>query len=283
MAQGVRVGAENWDGILFEIPNRRDKIMITISGSDGGMEHPAKLARFLADSGVPALALGLFRTRHTGKSLDRVPVDRIGDVIAWLQKRGYQKIGIEGVSKGAEYALAAAIEYPQLSCVIIKTPSWYYSEGLCRKRPAGHCCWTLHGQDLEYTPYAQRKFNAVKLICQAGEYNLLPINTTKQVDLLSVIPIERVHAPILMLSTKADTIWPSEESCQKLCERLKAHDFPYPYQHTSFEKMSHMMLENCGKAIRWFFKSEKQFPEICAQERKVMGQLCLNWIEQVWQ
>ena len=282
MAQGIRVGAENWDGVLFEVPNRRNKIMIAMSGSDGGLEHPTKLARFLADAGVPALALALFRTRHTGKSLDRVPVDRIGDVIAWLQKRGYQKIGIEGVSKGAEYALAAAIEYPQLSCVILKTPSWYYSEGLCRNQPAGHCCWTLHGQELAYTPYAQRKFNALKLICQAGEYNLLPINTGKQINPQSIIPIERIHAPVLMFSTKADTIWPSAESCQKLCERLKSHNFPYLYQHICFEKMSHMMLENCGKEIRWFIKSEKQFPDICAQERKIMGQVCLDWIGQVW-
>ncbi len=43
-----------------------------------------------------------------------------------------------------------------------------------------------------------------------------------------------------------------------------------------------MMLENCGKSIQWFIKSEKQFPEECARERVVMGQECINWIEKVW-
>lgn len=32
--------------------------------------------------------------------------------------------------KGSEYAAAAAVEFHDLSCVILKIPSWFYSEGM---------------------------------------------------------------------------------------------------------------------------------------------------------
>ncbi len=86
----------------------------------------------------------------------------------------------------------------------------------------------------------------------------------------------------MMFSTEVDTIWPSKESCEKMEERLNANQFAYPHKHICFEYMSHMILENCGKAIEYFMKSEKQFPEECAKERVVMGQECIKWIEEVW-
>ncbi len=51
------------------------------------------------------------------------------------------------------------------------------------------------------------------MIWQAKEYNILPVNTGKNVLSESIIPVEKIQAPILMLSTRVDTIWPSAESC----------------------------------------------------------------------
>lgn len=65
-------------------------------------------------------------------------------------------------------------------------------------------------------------------------------------------------------------------------ERLNACGFAYPHKHICFEHMSHMMLENCGAGIKYFIKSEKQFPEECAKERVVMGAECVRRIEEVW-
>ena len=216
----LKIEQPTWDGILYEVHGRKDKVMIVMSGSDGGLEHAGKLAKYLADHGIPALALALFRTKHTGKSLDRIPVERIGSAMAWLKKRGYQKIGIEGVSKGAEYALAAAIHYPEIGCVIVKTPSWFYSEGLVNGQPAGHSCWTWKGKELPYTAYTQRKYKTLKLFREAGEFNLLALNRGKKIFPESVIPVEKIQAPILMMSTKVDTVWDSAEICAKEREQM---------------------------------------------------------------
>lgn len=282
MAETVKISEKNWDGILYKAAERADKVMIVMSGSEGGLEHAGKMARFLQDNGIPALALGYFKTKHTGKYLNRIPVEIIGEAIEWLKKQGYHKIGIEGASKGAEYAFAAAIQYPELSCVIVKTPSWFYSEGLVKGQPSGDCCWSFQGKSLPYTPYRIRHFQMMKMLWEAREYNLLKINTGKEVVKESVIPVEKIKAPILMFSTARDTIWPSVKSCEKICDRLKKAHFSYPYQHVSFEHMSHMMLEYCGKEIRYFIKSEKEDPVGCEKERDIMGKECVEWINHIW-
>ena len=270
------------DGVLFPVTGRKDKVVITLSGSEGGLEHAQKLAKYLQEHGIPALALGYFKTKHSVKSLNKIELENIKAAIEWLKNLGYEKIGIEGCSKGAEYAAAAAIAFHELSFVILKIPSWFYGEGMNGTVPSGTGSWSYEGKELPFTPYKTRKLPVMKEMMKHKEYNILAINTGKEINPASIIPIEKIEAPILMFSTKVDTIWPSKESCEKMEERLNSNHFPYPHKHICFEHMSHMMLENCGSGIKWFIRSEKQFPEECARERVIMGQECIKWIEEVW-
>lgn len=153
-----------WDGVLYPVEGRKDKIMIVMSGSEGGLEHAGKMAHFLQDNGIPALALGYFKTKHTGKNLVQVPLEIVQSAISYLTGIGYEKIGISGASKGAEYALAAAIAFPALSCVIVKTPSWFYSEGMKNGKPSGTSCWSYQGRELPFTPYKTRQFHMLKML-----------------------------------------------------------------------------------------------------------------------
>lgn len=278
----IKVTLHKADGVLYPVAGRKDKVVITMSGSEGGLEHAGKLAKYLQDNGIPALAFGYFKTKHSVKSLNKIELENIKAAIEWLKKQGYEKIGIEGCSKGAEYAAAAAIAYPELSCVILKIPSWFYSEGMDKTVPSGASSWTYEGKELPYTPYKTRKLPVMKEMTKNKEYNILAINTGKKINPDSIIPIEKIQAPVLMFSTEVDTIWPSKESCEKMEERLNASNFSYPHKHICFEHMSHMMLEYCGKGIKYFIKSEKEFPEECARERVIMGQECIKWIEEVW-
>ena len=278
----VKKALHKADCVLYPVAGRKDKVVITMSGSEGGLEHAGKLAKFLQDNGIPAMALGYFKTKHSAKALNKIELENIKAAIDWLKELGYEKIGIEGCSKGAEYAAAAAIEFQELSCVILKIPSWFYGEGMSGTKPSGASSWSYQGKELPFTPYKTRKLPVVQEMLKNKEYNILAINTGKKVVPESIIPIEKIKAPILMFSTEVDTIWPSKESCEKMEERLNANNFPYPHKHICFEHMSHMMLENCGTGIKYFIKSEKQYPEECAKERVVMGQECVKWIEEVW-
>lgn len=208
----INIHQQDWDGILYPIEGRKDKVMIVMSGSEGGLEHAGKVAHYLQDNGIPALALGYFKTKNTRKGLDRIPLEIIQKVILYLKQEKYERIGIEGASKGAEYALAAAIEFPKISCVIVKTPSWFYSEGMIGSKPSGTSCWSYKGKELPFTPYKTRKFSMLKMMWKSKEYNILEVNTGKEVLEESVIPVEKIQAPILIQSVARDTIWPSKES-----------------------------------------------------------------------
>ena len=280
--KGYEVHEKFWDGAMYPVSKEKNKVVITMSGSEGGLKHAEMLAHFLQDNKIPALALGLFKTKSSQRNLVRIPLERIYDAIIWLQRNNYKNIAVEGVSKGAEYALAAALAFPELSCVIVKTPSWFYSEGIISNRPSGTSCWSYLGKELPFTPYKTRKFGMAKMLWKAKEFNILKVNTGKTVVPESIIPIEKIKAPILMFSTSVDTIWPSKESCEKLEDRLNKKNFSYPHRHVCFDHMSHMMMEYCDPQIRWFMKSERQYPEECAKERKEMGNICVDWIKNIW-
>lgn len=149
-------------------------------------------------------------------------------------------------------------------------------------QPSGHSCWQKNGKEIPFTPYKTRKFNIMKEMKKADKYNLLSINSDKKTVSESVISIEKANGPILIFSTKADNVWPSAESGEKLIERLKANNFQYPFKHICFERMCHIMMENANGMTKLISKSEKKYPAECAEERKSMEKETLNWIENVW-
>jgi hypothetical protein len=84
-----------------------------------------------------------------------------------------------------------------------------------RTTPSRTCCWSYQGKELPFTPYKTRKLPVMKEMMKHKEYNILAINTGKNVNPASIIPIKKIEAPILMFSTEVDTIWPSNENCEK--------------------------------------------------------------------
>ena len=116
----ANVQTDGFEGVLYLGNGRKDKVLIVMSGSNGGMKLTRQAARFYHENGFPALAIALFKTRQTPKDLSRVPVEYVENAIAWLKKQGYERIGVDGMSKGSEMALVAASMVPELSCVIAR-------------------------------------------------------------------------------------------------------------------------------------------------------------------
>ena len=280
------VQAEGFESILYPGDGGRDRVMIVMSGSNGGMALTKQEARFYHDNGIPALALALFRTKQTPKALTRVPVEYVERAIGWLKAQGYAKIGIDGTSKGSEMALVAASMFAQLSCVIVRVPSHFVSEGLSgsgkNKAPSGTSCWSWHGQELPYAPYRSRTFNILKMFLREKEMHIITFNRDKDVRPETIIPIERIKAPILMLSSKHDEVWPSFESATLMEERLTQAGYPWPHRHVAYEHMSHAALTKLPWIYKMAFRSERQHPEACRQDREAMRKALLNWVNQTW-
>ncbi len=277
------VSEEGFEAILYPGNGQKDKIMIVMSGSDGGMALSKQEAQFYHKNGIPALALGLFKTKQTPKELSRVPVEYVERAVAWLKKHGYKKIGIDGTSKGSEMALIAASMFSDISCVILRVPSHFISEGLSGngkdKAPSGTSCWSYRGKELPYAPYRSRTFNILKMFMQEKEMHIITFNRDKEVKPETLIPIEKIQAPVLMLSSKHDEVWPSFESAAYMEKKLTEIHFPYNHKHIAYEHISHALLTRLPLIYRYAFKSERQHPKECAKDREALKKELLSWVE----
>ena len=282
----ANVRTEGFEGILYPGNGRKDKVLIVMSGSNGGMKLTRKAAEFYQQNDFPALALALFKTKQTPKHLSRVPVEYVENAIAWLKKQGFERIGVDGMSKGSEMALVAASMFPALSCVIARVPSYFVSEGLSgsgkNKRPSGTSCWSYQGKELPYAPYRSRSFNLLNMLLKEKELHIIAFNRDKDVKPEAIIPIERIKAPILLLSSKHDGVWPSFESAELMEKKLMEFGFPYPHKHIAFETMSHAMLTELPWVYRMAFKSERQHPKECERDREMLRKELLDWADRVW-
>ncbi len=276
------VQMEGFEAILYPGNGRKDKVMIVMSGSNGGMKLTKQEAEFYHRNGIPSLALALFKTKQTPKELSRVPVEFVEKAIAWLIKQGYKQIGIDGTSKGSEMALIAASLFPELSCVIVRVPSHFVSEGLSgsgkNKAPSGTSCWSYRGRELPYAPYRSRTFNILQMFMREKEMHIITFNRDKDITPETLIPIENIKAPILMLSSKHDEVWPSYESAVYMEKKLTEIGFPYTHKHIAYEHMSHAVLTRLPWIYKMAFKSERHHPKECAKDRDALKNELLDWV-----
>ncbi|MCR4867247.1 MAG: hypothetical protein K5921_09990, partial [Lachnospiraceae bacterium] len=129
----ISIKNDGFEGILFRGNGSKDKVIIVMSGSNGGMSMAKHEAEFYHKNGIPAMSLALFKTKQTSPNLVSVPVEYVENAIKYLKEQGYRKIGIDGASKGSEMALVAGSLLSDISCVIARVPSYYVSEGLAGK------------------------------------------------------------------------------------------------------------------------------------------------------
>ena len=225
------VRENGFEGELYIGDGTKDMVMIVMSGSNGGMSITRTEALFYHKNGIPSLALALFKTKQTGEFLDRVPVEYVENAIKWLKEQGFQRIGIDGMSKGSEMALLSASMFSELSCVIARVPSYFVSEGLSgkgkSKGPSGTSCWSYKGKELSYAPYNQRAFDMLKMFREERELHIIRFNRDKNVTPETIISVENIKAPILLLSSKNDEVWPSYEASLYIEKRLQEQGFVY--------------------------------------------------------
>ena len=232
------------------------------------------------------MALALFGTKGTQPFLDKVPVEYVENAIKWLKGQGYEKIGVDGMSKGSEIALVAASMFPDLSCVIVRVPSSFVSEGLKGhkkdKGPSGTSCWSYKGEELPYAPYKARKFNILKMFMEEKEMHIITFNREKDITSQSMIAIENIKAPVLMLSSKNDTVWPSYESSVYMEKKFTEINYLYPHKHVAYESMSHALLTELPFIYKLAFKAERNNPKGCKKDREKMKKELLDWVNEVW-
>jgi dienelactone hydrolase len=247
------------------------------------MKWAAKIAESFLACGISSFALAYWKTKNTSKTLSLSQIEIVQAAVCWLKDEGYQKVGIYGLSKGAELALVAGSYLPQIEFVIAASPACCVFEGLAKPSYSGASSWTWAGCSLPYISFNERNIPILKNILRNGEFGFhqqyLDILLSKKNE-ENTIKVEKINGPILLLSAKEDAQWPAATMGGMICDRLKEKQFRFPYLHEVYYPASHVMCP-VHTRLKFIYRQERMFPKECEQSRKNALELSLKWISGV--
>jgi len=223
---GRRVHTEGVFANYFPAKSRRPGIVL-LGGSEGGIGSVTnEAAKLLQAQGYSVLTPSYFGAPGQHKTLELIPLETFDRAIAWLRAQpevDANRIGIAGVSKGAEAALLVATRHPELRAVFAGVPSSVVWPGIHFPSLKTPSSWTLGGRPLPYVPYGPFRFGMV-----LGKLDSAYRDGLKHVAAHpdAAIPIEEIKAPVLLVCGKADRLWPSCPMSRQLEARAKAHGGP---------------------------------------------------------
>jgi len=266
-------------GTLFT-PAREAKrpAIVVLSGSGGGVNEP--IAATFASLGYVALALGFFGMDGLPDELVNIPVETVRHGIDWLEARPEvepESIGMFAVSKGTELALLVASKDERVKAVVVNVPSGVVFEGLHKGTGKdSQSSWAFHGEPVPFVPFS------FSLSIMAGfawaKMARKPLSTRKMYEFAmndssavekAEIQVEKTRAPIMMLSSGQDGVWPSGRLSEMAMKRLRAHDHPYEDEHLHYEEAGHLIrFPYTPMTVERFFMSKGLFGSLGGTPRE---------------
>ncbi len=224
--------------------------VIILGGSGGGLYE--WLAQAVASNGFAALTLAYFNYADLPAELVEIPLEYFLRATAWLKGRPEvraDRIGLAGGSKGGELALLLASRYDGFQAVVAWSPAAHSWEGHSRKYFAPDyipvASWSAGGKPLPFIGFkATPEDKAKEMKGELRSYIELHRISLAQADPALVeqasIPVERIKAPLLLISGTLDQTWPADDFCHAIRERLEKARFSYEVRHVSNPNAGHM-------------------------------------------
>lgn len=219
-------------GEYFPPPTDKGLLVLYLGGSEGGV--PRSGARDLNQQGFGVLALAYFKAPGVPATLEAVPLEYFDKAVSWLAVQpanAGRRVAVVGGSKGAEAALLLASRNTRICGVVAAAPSSVAWQGFNPQNPGSSAAsWTLDGKAI---PYARYDFSTP--FKTLGE---MYTRSLAKADAAAQIPVERIKAPVLLISGDADALWPSSAMGEALVGRAKQHG-KRQIQHLAFKDAGH--------------------------------------------
>lgn len=284
---------EGFLGTFYESPKPTGKAVILVGGSGEKRPFVEARAQALCREGLHVLALGYYLWEPLPAQTVSIPVDYAEKAVAFLQHNPFvpvEKIGMTGLSLGAEYTLLCASYLPEISCVVAVSGFDFVVEGcknmLFRQHRSYFC---YHGADVPYEPaealsHLGRTLRAWKKDSRYGAYAMnrfyynecFPNRTDD-----SRIKVENIHGDVLLLAPAYDDTWPSDAAVPRMMQALEEKQFFYRHEAVLYEKASHYLavpsaameldeksMKETEKVLARMLTMEKQYPAECRKARR---------------
>jgi len=211
--------------------------LIVLGGSEGGSAAVRWAAGLWAAQGYAVLALPYYSPGGWGPNgptppeLPQLPaafadiaIDRLATAHAWLQAQpgvAADRIGVLGVSKGAEFALNAAVRYPWLRSMVAIVPSDVNWEGWGPGTvPGRSASFAWQGQPLPFVPYVGLQQEMAGFATGGPVHIRRPHDAGRSAHPESVaaarIPVERYAGPLMVIAGGDDQVWDSGAMAQAI-------------------------------------------------------------------
>lgn len=224
--------------------------VIMLQGSSGGL--PVRRPKVLAADGYAVLALPFIGyTAPDGTVLpgldDQIPLDYFGDAIRWLQAQPQvdpDRIGMYGHSLGGLATLLAASRYPQIKAAIAVAPL-----SITRESSTDVSAFSFKGKPVPFVPsvLAERLIQPFyDAVASDADYRATLPAIVKALEAdpaiaSAIVPVEKIKGSVLVVSGTADSQIPATVYGELAIDRLKAHEFAYPYQHVVTPGAGHII------------------------------------------
>ena len=211
--------------------------VLLVGGSGGGIGWQDEMGVLLAEKGFGALALAYFRMDGLPKDLENIPVEYFQGALGFLashQAVDPERIGVVGVSKGGEIALLLSSYDRKIRAVVAFVPSAVVFQSIAEGFPHTSS-WTYKGEPLPFVPYVPMRPG--ETLADMYRRSLEQEEAVKK----ATIAVERINGPILLISGKADTLWPSTYLCEMAMARLQAQGFKFPFEHVAYDEAGHLI------------------------------------------
>ncbi len=145
--------------------------------------------------------------------------------------------------------------------------------------------WSFHGKELPYAPFGYKKTPygvILRKSLKAREITMfdLYLPMVRRPNPKAEIRVENITGPILLISSKMDTMWPSEPAAERIMERPGEKHFPYPYRHLSCDCGSHLFVPLELSAARFFRGDRGKYKERGRKARMDSLEKTLEFVSQ---
>jgi dienelactone hydrolase len=223
--------------------------VIILGGSNGGLYE--WLAQAFASNGFATLTLAYFQYQDLPAELVEIPLEYFVRASDWMKTQPAVRagrLGLVGGSKGGELALLWASRTDVFRAVVAWTPAAHVWEGLSQKFFAPDyqpiSSWSADGRPLPFLRFkVSPEDKAKEMKGELSSYLAFHRDALAQADAQTIeraaIPVEKIRAPILLVSGTDDQTWPAGEFCATIVARLKKAGFAYEVKHVIHENAGH--------------------------------------------
>ncbi|RAV99225.1 acyl-CoA thioester hydrolase/BAAT C-terminal domain-containing protein [Pseudochryseolinea flava] len=251
---------QNTESKLYLGAGKKQALVVGLGGSEGGnawaSDHWKKTRDQFIQRGYAFLAIGYFAAPGAPDTLDQIALEDIYNSIK-IATRHKQidgtRIAIVGGSRGGDLALLIASYYSEIKCVVAIVPSHVTFPGHTMHFTTS--CWTYNGKQLPFVPVNEKAVPALLQRNLRGAFEAMLED--KVAEQSACIDVQKIKGPILLLSATKDEIAPTTPMCDKMIDRLKNHDFKFPYEHIAIDGGHSEPLKHFDKIFGFLEKNFK--------------------------